>query len=67
MQETVIRIDGMRCDHCVRAVKGALGQMAGVRVREVKVGLAALEVDPTVTSIEAIFAAIREEGFEPRP
>ena len=61
-----LRIDGMSCDHCVRAVGEALGRVAGVR-RVVEVSLdrgeAVLEgeVDPAL-----LVAAVEEEGYKAR-
>ena len=67
MHEIAIQISGMSCEHCVRALKKALGQVAGVVVQDVKVGSAVLRFDASTTSLEAIHKAIRDEGFEPRP
>jgi copper chaperone len=59
-----LRIRGMSCDHCVRAVTQALGAIPGVqRVVEVSLdrGEAVLEgeVDPA-----SLVAAVEEEGFK---
>jgi copper chaperone CopZ len=55
----------MSCDHCVKAVTGALSALAGVKNIDVnlKGASASFEYDPAQTQIEAIKAAIVEEGF----
>jgi copper chaperone len=63
MESTTIGISGMSCGHCVAAVKGALGRLDGVEVREVKVGSATVEYDPRAVSPERIARAIEDEGF----
>ena len=68
METMTVEIDGMSCDHCVRAVRTALGGVAGLEVCEVKVGSAVVRYDPKVASAvrEAIRKAITDEGFELR-
>lgn len=69
MQTTMtVQIDGMSCEHCVRAVKTALGGVPGLEVGEVKVGTAVVRFDPATADAtkKAIRKAIDEEGFELR-
>ena len=59
-----LKIDGMSCDHCVRAVSKALGEVPGVgRVVEVSLdrGEALLEgeADPA-----RLIAAVEDEGYK---
>lgn len=63
MEQTTIAIQGMSCGHCVAAVKGALGRLDGVEVREVKVGSAKVAYDPRAVSPERITQAIADEGY----
>ena len=59
-------IQGMTCDHCVRAVTRALGKVPGVRaVHAVDLarGQALIEGSPDE---KAVIAAIRDEGYEAR-
>lgn len=58
-----LKVDGMSCDHCVRAVSGALAGVAGVEaVVEVSLerGEAIVDGEP---EISALLAAIAEEGY----
>ena len=57
-------VTGMTCDHCVRAVSEALGEVPGVtRVVDVsrERGEAIVEGN---AAVEALLAAIVEEGYQ---
>ncbi|ROR34782.1 CopZ family metallochaperone [Inmirania thermothiophila] len=59
-----LKVKGMTCGHCENAVRKALEAVPGVeRVVEVDrtKGVAVVEGSP---DIEALVAAIREEGYE---
>lgn len=60
---TTVRINGMSCSHCVRAVFTSLGGVAGVARADVSIGQAVIEHDGTVTP-EAIREAISIAGYE---
>ena len=58
-----LKVDGMGCDHCVRAVNDALAAVEGVeKVVEVSLerGEAIVEGEP---EISALLTAIAEEGY----
>jgi copper chaperone len=58
-----LKVQGMSCEHCVRAVNSALAEVEGVdRVIEVSLerGEAIVDGDP---AISALIAAIAEEGY----
>jgi copper chaperone len=61
MNPTTITIEGMHCGACVRRVDRALSQVPGVKVNEVSVGKATLELDGA-TAAEAV-AAIEQAGY----
>ncbi len=59
-----LKIEGMSCDHCVRAVTKALTKVPGVtRVVEVSLERAEAFVDGEA-AFEQLAAAVREEGFQ---
>lgn len=60
---TRIRITGMSCAHCVRAVFTALGGVDGVARADVSIGAAEVEHDGRVT-VEALREAIAVAGYE---
>jgi len=63
MTKLELTIEGMTCEHCVRAVRGRLEQTPGVKVDDVTVGTAVLDYDPSKTNIDDIEEAIADEGY----
>lgn len=63
-----ISIEGMTCDHCVRAVTGALKEISGVR--DVQVSLpekkARVTYDDTACKTTDLQAAIQAQGYSSR-
>jgi copper chaperone len=66
MTRTTLAIDGMHCGHCVAAVRGALSATPGVRVEDVQIGSATIELDERQTSIGDVLDALDEVGYEGR-
>ena len=63
MEKVHFTIEGMTCEHCVRAVRGRLEKTAGVKVEDVQVGSASNEYDPSKTNIDDIEEEIADEGY----
>ena len=63
MERLTLTIEGMSCEHCVRAVRGRLEKTPGVKVDDVQVGMATLEFDPSKTNVDDIEEAIADEGY----
>ena len=63
MERLNLTIEGMTCEHCVRAVKNRLAATPGVQVEQVEVGTARLLYDPARTSVDTIEDAIADEGY----
>jgi len=63
MEKIEFTIEGMSCEHCVRAVRGRLERTAGVKVEDVQVGVAKIEYDPSKTNIDDLEEAIADEGY----
>ncbi|ALQ36718.1 heavy-metal-associated domain-containing protein [Fusobacterium hwasookii] len=40
-----LKIDGMGCEHCIKSVKEALEEIKGIKVLDVKIGSAEVEVE----------------------
>jgi copper chaperone len=64
MEKTVIKVNGMSCEHCVHAVSRAAEALGVKAAVDLKGGTVALEYDPEKTALDAIKAAITEEGYE---
>lgn len=59
---TRIRIDGMSCQHCVRAVFTALAAVDGISRADVGIGAAEVEHDGSVTMVQ-LTNAIAVAGY----
>ena len=59
---TRIRIDGMSCQHCVRAVFTALAAVDGISRADVGIGVAEVEHDGSVT-VEDLREAVAVAGY----
>jgi copper chaperone len=63
MEPLHLTIEGMTCQHCVRAVDGRLRRTAGVEVAQVAIGSADLRFDPSRTNVDEITEVIADEGY----
>jgi copper chaperone len=63
MEALHLTIEGMTCEHCVRAVDGRLRRTPGVEVQSVAVGSADLRYDPARVNVDQIADAIADEGY----
>jgi copper chaperone CopZ len=63
--KTLVRVEGMTCQHCVRAVFTALGGVEGITRADVRIGSAEVEHDGSVT-VEQIGEAIAMAGYRVR-
>jgi copper chaperone len=66
MTEVTLKVSGMDCGGCVKAVEKAVGHMPGVeRVKADLAGASAMVAfDPAVVTIEAIAETITRAGFK---
>jgi copper ion binding protein len=62
---TILKVEGMSCEHCVKAVKTALEETAGVRSAGVSLKDKSVVIDHEdgVTQA-ALKAAVEEAGYE---
>ncbi|MAL99316.1 MAG: heavy metal-binding protein [Alteromonadaceae bacterium] len=65
MTTTMLKIKGMTCGHCQRAVTQALENVDGVKsaVVDLEAGTAAVQASES-TATEALLEAVREEGYD---
>ena len=63
MEQLHLTIEGMACQHCVRAVDGRLRRTAGVEVTNVAIGSADLRYDAATTNVDEIAEVIADEGY----
>ncbi|AKL86345.1 MULTISPECIES: copper chaperone CopZ [Bacillus] len=66
MEQTTIKVEGMSCQHCVKAVESSVGELNGVSA--VHVNLEAGEVDVSFhadqVSLKEITDAIEDQGYD---
>ena len=59
----VIKIEGMGCDHCIKSVREALTTIDEIKVIEVKLGEATVEIK-NEEILEKIKESLDDAGFE---
>jgi len=66
MEKTIIKVEGMSCEHCVKAVTNAVNSVTGIG--SVSVDLAektvTVEYDAAKTSLESIETEIENQGYD---
>jgi copper chaperone len=66
MEKTTLKVEGMSCEHCVKAVTNAVSALSGVF--GVKVDLAGktatVERDPALVTLSQIQEAIEDQGYD---
>jgi len=60
---TNLKVEGMTCHHCVKAVTKALESVDGVRSAKVDLEAGRAVVDG-VADVQAMIAAVQEEGYQ---
>ena len=63
MNSLEIEIQGMTCQHCVRAVRQALTAVDGANVERVGIGSAIVAYDPARTTPAALIDAVKGQGY----
>ncbi|MDR2006162.1 MAG: copper ion binding protein, partial [Acidaminococcales bacterium] len=66
MAKTILKVEGMSCEHCVAAIKKAVGALAGVTGVSVDLGgkSVTVEHDPAVADTAALTGAIEDQGYD---
>lgn len=59
MEKVTLNVEGMSCNHCVKAIEGSVGALNGIR--SVKVDLKAATVDVEYNSQDVSLDKIKEE------
>ncbi|MCL1804998.1 MAG: copper ion binding protein [Clostridiales bacterium] len=66
MVKIILNIEGMSCEHCVKAVNDAVAALPGITSVAVDLdsNTATIEHDPEESPLAMIKSAIEEEGYE---
>jgi len=65
MEKLILNVQGMSCEHCVRAITQAVGVLPGVSSVSVDLGAGTVtaERDPALATTETITHAIEDQGY----
>lgn len=67
MERITLKVDGMSCGHCVKAVEKALAGVEGAVAEQVQVGQAVVAFDTAKTSVGALIDAVQDAGYDAAP
>jgi copper chaperone len=65
VQETVLSVPDVSCEHCVKTINGALGQLSGVEAvsTDIPSKTVHLRYDPNQVSMDTIEATLDDAGY----
>ncbi|MBI1821167.1 MAG: heavy-metal-associated domain-containing protein [Nitrospirae bacterium] len=66
METKILDVKGMTCQHCVKTVTGALGQIKGVKSVDIVLekGTVTVVYDPAQARTDQFKTAVEEAGYE---
>ncbi|MCI0555454.1 MAG: heavy-metal-associated domain-containing protein [Anaerolineae bacterium] len=64
MKTKELKIEGMSCGHCIMAVKHQLDKLSNVKVDDVQIGTAKVQVDEAMVTTEQLSRAIENAGYK---
>lgn len=63
MEKTVLKVEGMSCSHCVRAIESALEELGARGQVDLEAKSVQVEYDGDRLSLQTIKEAIEEQGY----
>jgi len=66
MEETVLKVEGMSCDHCVKAVQKAVGALPGIENVSVDLESKTVTVkyNPAQSTLDRIKEEVDDQGYD---
>lgn len=66
MEKSIIKVDGMSCEHCVKAITNAVSALPGIGSVEVSLdaGTVTIEHEPAQSPLDSIKYEIEEQGYD---
>lgn len=66
MEKAILRVKGMSCGHCVKAVQNSVGALEGVSAVQVHLADEKVDVsfDPAVVTLADIKETIDDQGYD---
>lgn len=66
MKKVELQVEGMSCGHCVHAVREALAGLPGVKVENIRIGAATVEMDESRVGVGELLEAVADAGYDAR-
>lgn len=66
MENIILKVDGMSCEHCVKAITKAVNALPGIGGVDVdlKAGTVAVQYDAVQSSLDTIKYEIEDQGYD---
>ncbi|OXS61117.1 copper resistance protein CopZ [Cohnella sp. CIP 111063] len=64
MAKTILKVEGMSCQHCVNSVEGALKEIGAEGTVDLKSGSVEVTYNEASTTVDKIKAAIEDQGYD---
>jgi copper chaperone len=66
MEKTTLKVDGMSCEHCVKAITAAACALPGVAgaTVDLKAGVVTVDYDAGQISLDKIKLEIEDQGYD---
>ncbi|WP_026584921.1 copper chaperone CopZ [Bacillus sp. J33] len=66
MENTTLKVSGMSCGHCVKAVEGSVGKLNGVEKVSVDLenGQVQVQYDSSAVTLDQIKDTIDDQGYD---
>jgi copper chaperone len=66
MQTTILKVDGMSCEHCVTAIQKAVSALPGIGgvAVDLKAKTVTVEHDPAKAPLDKIKSEIEDQGYD---
>jgi copper chaperone len=66
METTILKVNGMSCDHCVKSITKAVSALPGIGgvMVDLKAKTVSVEHDPNQSPLDKIKAEIEDQGYD---
>jgi copper chaperone len=64
MQQVILHVNGMSCQHCVNSIEKGLKEIGASGQVDLKANSVAVEYDETKLNLDTIKEAIEDQGYE---
>ncbi len=64
MQNILLKVQGMSCNHCVNSIEGAVKKLGATAKVDLQSNTVAVDYDESTVNPESIKATIEDQGYE---